>query len=177
GLPTRHGFDVLRIHQQHLELLRKNVPHRLPVHASGLHGQMRHAALLQPIGQLKQIVSECPEALLLFTALPLGLSPQHTCGNTLLYVRPNHNSRDRQLPSRDSFPPRGVGRFEKRKSPTRALRNFWRLQFVVLLSVPAILVSGLNLRQSNSASVATWLYNRYVISSPFSSFVVGPQRT
>jgi hypothetical protein len=47
----------------------------------------------------------------------------------------------------------------------------------VLLSVPAILVSGLNLRQSNSASVATWLYKRYVISSPFSSFVVGPQRT
>src|SRR5260370_1541700 len=93
------------------------------------------------------------------------------------YVRPNHNSRDRQLPSRDSFPPRGVGRFKKRKSPTRALRNFWRLQFVVLLSVPAILVSGLNLRQSNSASVATWLYKRYVISSPFSSFVVGPQTT
>jgi hypothetical protein len=54
------------------------------------------------------------------------------------------------------------------------LRNFWRLQFVVLLSVPAILLSGLNLRQSNSASVATWLYKRYVISSPFSSFVVVP---
>src|SRR3981189_3722234 len=43
---------------------------------------------------------------------------------------------------------------KKRKSPTRALRNFWRLQFVVLLRVPAILVRGLNLRQSKSASVA-----------------------
>src|ERR1700739_2629219 len=43
---------------------------------------------------------------------------------------------------------------KKRKSPTRALRNFWRLQFVVLLSVPAILVRGLNLRQSKSTSVA-----------------------
>jgi hypothetical protein len=40
------------------------------------------------------------------------------------------------------------------KSPTRALRNFWRLQFVVLLSVPAILVSGLCERQSETASVA-----------------------
>src|SRR5258708_24089229 len=49
---------------------------------------MRHAALLEPISQLKQIVGECPEALLLFTALPLGLSPQHTCGNALLmYVQ------------------------------------------------------------------------------------------
>src|SRR5438876_532802 len=83
-LPTGHGFNVLRIHQQHLEPLRKNVPHRLPVHPGGLHGHMGYAALLEPIGQLQQIVSECPEALLLFTALPLGLSPQHTGGNTLL---------------------------------------------------------------------------------------------
>ena len=48
------------------------------------------------------------------------------------------------------------------------LRNFWRLQFVVLLSVPAILVRGLCERQSETASVAD------AISSPFSSFVVGP---
>src|SRR5882762_5047119 len=49
---------------------------------------MRYAALREPIGQLQQIVSEGPEALLLFTAFPLGLSPQHTCGNTLLmYVQ------------------------------------------------------------------------------------------
>src|SRR5947207_4434700 len=43
---------------------------------------------------------------------------------------------------------------KKRKSPTRALRNFRRLQFVVLPSVPAILVSGLSERQSKTASVA-----------------------
>jgi hypothetical protein len=36
---------------------------------------MRYATLLEPIGQLQQIVSEGPEALLLFTALSLGLSP------------------------------------------------------------------------------------------------------
>src|SRR5258708_2458042 len=60
-LPTRHGFDVLCIHQQHLELLCKNVPHRLPVHSRVLHVLIRRSALLKPIGQLKQIVSECPE--------------------------------------------------------------------------------------------------------------------
>ncbi|PYT91449.1 MAG: hypothetical protein DMG41_01700 [Acidobacteria bacterium] len=36
----------------------------------------------------------------------------------------------------------------------RALRNFRRLQFVVLPSVPAILVRGLCEHQSRSASVA-----------------------
>src|SRR5437867_13050073 len=63
---------------------------------------------------------------------------------------------------------------KKRKSPVRALRNFRRLLFVVLPNVPAILVRGLNLRQSRSTSVATWLYKRY-ISGPFLSFVVAPK--
>src|SRR6266853_3374589 len=154
GLPTRHGFDVLRIHQQHLELLRKNVPHRLPGHASGLHGQMRYAALREQIGQLQQIVSECPEALLIFTALPLGLSPQHTCGNTLLmYVQTTTAGID-NFHRATPFHRAASDASKKPKSPTRALRNFWRLQFVVLPSVPAILVSGLILRQSSSASVA-----------------------
>src|SRR5882724_7708832 len=49
---------------------------------------MRYAALREPISQLQQIVSESREALLLFTALPPGLRPQHTGGNTLLmYVQ------------------------------------------------------------------------------------------
>src|SRR2546429_15014 len=52
-LPAGHRFDVLRVHQQHLELLRKNVPHRLPVHSRGLHGYMGYAALPKPIGQLQ----------------------------------------------------------------------------------------------------------------------------
>src|SRR3979490_2945142 len=61
---------------------------------------------------------------------------------------------------------------KKRKSPTRALRNFWRLQFVVLPSVPVILVGGLCERQTETTSVTTRLHKRYAISSPFSSFVV-----
>src|SRR5713101_8257137 len=145
---------MLRVHQQHLELLRENVAHWLPVHSSGLHGQMRHAALLEPVGQLKQVVSERPEALLLFTALPLGLSPQHTCGNTLLmYVQTTTAGID-NFHRATPFHRAALDASKKRKSPTRALRNFRRLQFVVLLSVPAILVSGLCERQSSSASVA-----------------------
>src|SRR6266446_3042615 len=115
---------------------------------------MRHAALLEPIGQLKQIVSECPEALLLFTALPLGLSPQHTCGNTLLvYVQTTTTGID-NFHRATPFHRAALDASKKRKSPTRALRNFWRLQFVVLPSVPAILVCGLCERQSETASVA-----------------------
>jgi|SRR5882762_659257 len=115
---------------------------------------MRYAALREPIGQLKQIVSESPEALLLFTALPLGLSPQHTCGNTLLmYVQTTTAGID-NFHRATPFHRAALDASKKRKSPTRALRNFWRLQFVVLLSVPAILVCGLCERQSNSTSVA-----------------------
>src|SRR5256884_6409198 len=43
---------------------------------------------------------------------------------------------------------------KKRKSAMRALRTFRRLQFVVLPSVPAILVRGLCEHQSETASVA-----------------------
>src|SRR6267378_8595885 len=137
---------------------------------------MRYAALREPIGQLKQIVSESPEALLLFTALALDLGPQHTGSDTLLMHVQATTAGIHNFHRATPFHRAALDASKKRKSPTRALRNFWRLQFVVLLSVPAILVSGLNLRQSKSASVATWLYKRYVISSPFSSFVVGPQR-
>ena len=34
GLAARHGFDVLRIDQQELELLFQEVPNRSPIHAS-----------------------------------------------------------------------------------------------------------------------------------------------
>src|SRR6266576_737539 len=152
--PTRHGFNVLRIHQQHLEPLRKNVPHRLPVHPSGLHGHMRYAALREPIGQLKQIVSEGPEALLLFTALPLGLSPQHTCGNTLLMYVQTTTAGIENFHRATPFH-RAASDASKSENLLRVLSaTSWRLQFVVLPSVPAILVSGLCERQSRSASVA-----------------------
>src|SRR6266850_1626514 len=166
-LPTGHSFNVLCIHQQHLELLRKNVPHRLPVHSRGLHGRMRHAALLEPISQLKQIVSECPEALLLFTALPLGLRPQHTCGNTLLmYVQTTTAGID-NFHRATPFHRAALDASKKRKSPTRALHNFWRLQFVVLLSVPAILVSGLYCTRVSRPLSPTRHQKRYAISGSF----------
>jgi hypothetical protein len=44
----------------------------------------------------------------------------------------------------------------------------------VLLSVPAILVSGLYSTRVGRPLSPTRLHKRYAISSPFSSFVVGP---
>lgn len=61
---------------------------------------------------------------------------------------------------------------KKRKSPTRALRNFWRLTFVVLLGVLAILVSGLYSARVSRPPSPTQLYKRYAISSPFSFFAL-----
>src|ERR1700686_2476000 len=65
---------------------------------------------------------------------------------------------------------------KKRKSPTRALRNFRRLQFVVLLSVPAILVCGLCERQSETASVANAAVQTLRHLEPIFIFRCGSQR-
>jgi hypothetical protein len=46
SLPPGHGFDVLRIHQHHLELTFENVPHRLPVHTGRLHRHMGYVMTL-----------------------------------------------------------------------------------------------------------------------------------
>src|SRR2546425_11732768 len=118
---------------------------------------MRYAALREPISQLQQIVSESREALLLFPALPPGLRPQHTGGNTLLMYVQTATARINNFHRATPFHRAASDASKKRKSPTRALRNFRRLQFVVLHSVPAILVGGLCSLQSSSASVATWL--------------------
>src|SRR5712671_6713304 len=104
---------------------------------------MRYAALREPISQLQQIVSESREALLLFTALPPGLRPQHTGGNTLLMYVQTATARIDNFHRATPFHRAASDASKKRKSPTRALRNFRRLQFVVLHSVPAILVRGL----------------------------------
>src|SRR5256884_16070 len=90
----------------------------------------------------------------LFTALPLGLRPQHTRGNTLLVHVQTTAARIDHLHRISPFYRLALDASKKRKSPMRALRNFRRLQFVVLPSVPAILVRGLCEHQSRSASVA-----------------------
>src|SRR5437667_2873469 len=115
---------------------------------------MGYAALPQPIGQLILIVSEGPKASLLFTALPLGLRPQHTRCNTLLVHVQTTAARIDHFHRISPFYRLALDASKKRKSPMRALRNFRRLQFVVLPSVPAILVRGLCEHQSETASVA-----------------------
>src|SRR5882724_5570742 len=57
---------------------------------------------------------------------------------------------------------------KKRKSPTRALRNFRRLLFVVLPSVPAILVSGLYSARVTRPCRPRGCTKRYAFSGPLS---------
>lgn len=52
-LPPGRRFDVLRVHQQHLELLRKDVSRRVRVRSRGLHGYTGYGALTEPIRQLQ----------------------------------------------------------------------------------------------------------------------------
>src|SRR2546426_159931 len=85
---------------------------------------MRYAALREPINQLQQIVSESREALLLFTALPPGLRPQHTGGNTLLMYVQTATARINNFHRATPFHRAASDASKKRKSPTRALRNF-----------------------------------------------------
>src|ERR1700733_13254753 len=86
---------------------------------------------------------------------PLGFSAQQARRNTLLVVQVQTTAARIENFHRLTPLPRGVRRFEEAKSPARALHNFWRLLFVVLHSVPAILVRWLNRRQSRSISLAT----------------------
>ena len=60
-LSARPCFDVLRIHQQHLELPFQKVPHWFPIHTRGLHRYMGYSTGAQSIGQLQQVPRECSE--------------------------------------------------------------------------------------------------------------------
>src|ERR1700756_423116 len=126
---------------------------------------MGYAGLPEPVGQLQSIVSAGPEASLLFTALPHGLGPQHTRGNTLLVHVQTTTARIDHFHRTPPFDRAALDASKKRKSPRRALRNFRRLPFVVLPSVPAILVRGLASTRVARPLSPTRLRKRYDISS------------
>src|SRR3989442_12099063 len=77
---------------------------------------MRYAALREPISQLQQIVSESREALLLFTALPPGLRPQHTGGNTLFMYVQTPTARIKNFHPAPPFHPPRLEPSKKRKN-------------------------------------------------------------
>ena len=54
GLAPGHVLDVRGVGQHQLEVAFEHVPHRLPVHAGGLHGDVLDAEGLQPVGQREQ---------------------------------------------------------------------------------------------------------------------------
>src|SRR6202158_197172 len=114
-----------------------------------------------------------PGAALICCAFTSNTS-QHTCGNTLLmYVQTTTAGID-NFHRATPFHRAASDASKKRKSPTRALRNFRRLQFVVLPSVPAILVSGLYSTRVGRPLSPRGYPQRYRNSTPFSSFVVVP---
>src|SRR5207244_10794706 len=94
----------------------------------------------KPLGHRQSLVSEGPTASLRVTALPLGLRPQHTRGNTLLVHVQTTAARIDHFHRISPFYRLALDASKKRKSPMRALRNFRRLQFVVLPGVTALLV-------------------------------------
>jgi len=63
SLTARHGFDVLRIHQQHVEIAFQDIEHWLPVFTGALHRDMGHPITLQPVRQRQQVHchrAKCP---------------------------------------------------------------------------------------------------------------------
>src|SRR5215469_6630325 len=105
---------------------------------------MRYTTLLKPVGQPQQIACKRPEASLLLTALPAILRPQNTRRDTLLMHVQTTAARIHDLHRLSPLYRAALDACKKRKSPMRALRNFRRPLFVVLPSVPVILVCGLH---------------------------------
>ncbi len=59
GLAPGHVLHVRGVGQHQLDVAFQDVPHRLPVHAGGLHGDVLNAQRLQPVGQLQQARGGC----------------------------------------------------------------------------------------------------------------------
>ena len=69
GLAAGHCFDVLGIDDQQLQAgALENVVNRFPVDAGGFHRHVAHLLLLQPVGQLQQVVGHGAEGAHLLTA-------------------------------------------------------------------------------------------------------------
>src|SRR5260370_1885839 len=93
------------------------------------------------------------------------------------YVRPNHNSRDRQLPSRDSFPPRGVGRFKKAKISYACSPQLLEATIRCASQRPSHTRTRALQRQSSSASVDTRLSATLLQLEPIFILRCGPRGT
>ena len=93
GLATGKVLDMLSVDQQQLEVVLKYRPHRLPVHARGLHRHLRHAVRLQPIAQHQQPADHRRELTNLRASLAITSGHPHTRG----HLRLMHIQRRRAL--------------------------------------------------------------------------------
>jgi hypothetical protein len=95
-----HVLHMRRIGQHHHEIIvGQDMPDRFPVHASGLHGDVRNALVGQPNRQLHQLLGRGLEG----THLGANLAPGHVaCAGhyRVLVPHPDQRNADRELPSR-----------------------------------------------------------------------------
>ena len=98
------------VDQQQLEAVLQDRPHRLPVHAGGLHRHLRDAMRLQPIVQHKQASNRGPELADLLLPRPIRRRDAHTRRHLLLvhierrgalhdHIHPEPPEVDQQSPS------------------------------------------------------------------------------
>ncbi len=168
GLPSRHRFDVLCIHQQQLRLPFQQIPHRLPIHARRLQRYMGHSAGAPPIRQLQQFFRKRPELLCLS---PSPSSPKHTRRHTLLM---NIQTTTHFMYNFYRQPPAATAEDVSKLAKFLSVLPVSRQgqQFVVPINVQVIFVLGLQSRQNSSAFVHLAVLQDTSFSRLFSWFVV-----
>jgi hypothetical protein len=77
GLAPRHGFDVLGVGHDHLEVVLQRRIDRLPVDAGALHRDLADGGLQQPVPQRDEIVAHRAEAADLLVRAPATAGAVH----------------------------------------------------------------------------------------------------
>src|ERR1700722_7335779 len=84
GLATRNRLDVVRVHQQQLEMALQHSPDWSPVHTRRLHGDVPHLVFSKPVPQLQQIGGHGSKTAYLLPLLAIGSTADDTGINALL---------------------------------------------------------------------------------------------
>src|SRR5437667_10969848 len=93
GLTTRNRLDVVRMHQQQLEMALQHSPDWSPVHTRRFHGDVTHFVFSKPVSQLQQIGGHGSKTTYLLPLLPIRSTADDTGINTLLmYIQSRASS-------------------------------------------------------------------------------------
>src|SRR5438552_18773313 len=78
GLTTRNRLDVVRIHQQQLEMALQHSPDWSPVHTRRFHADVTHFVFSKPVIQLQQIGDHGLKTTYLLLLLPIRSTGEDT---------------------------------------------------------------------------------------------------